>query len=363
MPTGAAVLWTTLGRLRRRQRRVTLAENGLAAAIVIAAAAVPLSFSLAPGIATRVIVLLACIAAAGVVVVAIVRTPTPRRIAALADARLHLEDRLVTALQYVDDPDAVSRLVVRDAASRIADASPASVFPFRAAAWIAWIAAAALTASAVLTLIATKTSSGGVLQTDAQSGAGVSGAAANTDGSIRSGEAASSGPTSREHALQQSGPAPARALDSATGADRTGDRGPATGPRAAQSAAPAPPSEAARLPDAVAAPAAPPAAAAGVAPRAAGAASSRDIGSAGGTTSRGRSTVSGAGGISPRGPGAGSGGTARTGGAARLGTRQGIDDARDSAARARAEAALASERIPPGLRAYLMAYFTAIRPR
>ena len=236
VPTGAAVLWTTLGRLRRRQRRVTLAENGLAAAIVIAAAAVPLSFSLAPGIAARVIVLLACCAAAGVVVVAIVRTPTPRRIAALADARLHLEDRLVTALQYVDDPDAVSRLVVRDAASRIADASPASVFPFRAAAWIAWIAAAALTASAVLTLIATKTSSGGVLQTDAQSGAGVSGAAANTDGSIRSGEAASSGPTSREHALQQSGPAPARALDSATGADRTGDRGPATGPRAAQSA-------------------------------------------------------------------------------------------------------------------------------
>jgi hypothetical protein len=365
VPAETLLLWTTLSRLRRRHRLVTLVETGLAAGIVVGAAAVPLFFALAADLAIRLIILSACVAAVAVAIVAVVRTPPPRRLAALADARLHLEDRLVTALQYADDPDAVSRLVVRDATSRLAGASPARVFPFRAPAWIGWIAAVALTASAALTLAGRDTSSGAFRRSNASSGAGVTSAAAGTNGSVRTSEGASSGRASRDQASRDPGPAPARVSGNTQGAAGAGDRGKAPGAHPETSADPAaPPREDGRASAAVALAAALTPAAVAVAPRATGAtSSSRGLGSAGGAAARGQSAASGAGGISSRGVAAGSGGAPRTSGAVQPDARQNTNDARYAAARARAEAALAGEQIPPGLRAYLTAYFTAISPR
>jgi hypothetical protein len=92
----------------------------------------------------------------------------------------------------------------------------------------------------------------------------------------------------------------------------------------------------------------------------------REPGGAGGTGTRGRSLSEAAGGVSAgRGreqaaagglPGTRDDGRPRTPGLAE-------HDARSRESAGRAEAAVANERIPPGLRAYLKAYFTAINPR
>jgi hypothetical protein len=317
--------------------------------------------SMTPAIAVRLTILAACLAAAAVVIVAIVRTPSPRRIAAVADARLRLEDCLVTALQYADDPDAVSRLVVRDATSRLAGGSPAHVFPFRVPAWIGWVAVVTITASAILTLTGRNTSFGVPRRPAASSGAGVTAAAAVPNGSVQAGDAASSGPTSRNRASSHAGPAPARDPGNTQGADGAGDRGKAPGARPDTSASRAPRSEDGRRSAAAAAPAAVTPAADVVTPLAPRALSaSNDLGSAGGVASRGQTAASGAGGVSSRGTASGSEGTPRTGGEPPRDARPDTHDARYAAARARAEAALGGERIPPGLRAYLTAYFTAI---
>jgi hypothetical protein len=358
VPAETLLLRRTLSLLRRRQRLVTLVETGLAAVIVIGAAAVPLAVSLAPGIAMPLIILVACVAAVAVVIVAIVRTPVPGRIAALADARLHLEDRLVTALQYADDPDAVSRLVVRDATSRVAGESPARVFPFRVPAWIGWTAAVALTTSAALTLAAGKLPSGIVRRSAVSSGAGVAGAPAAPNAAVHAGDAASPDPTGRQQASVNVGPAPARDPGTTQGAD---DPAKTPGSRAETSAVHAPEREAGRAQVAVAIPVPLTQAPDAVAPLASRATSpSTDLGSAGGVASRGQAAASSAGGLPSRGTPSGSGGAPRTANAVQAGTRPDTHDARYAAARARAEAALASERIPPGLRAYLTAYFTAI---
>jgi hypothetical protein len=62
----------------------------------------------------------------------ILRVPGVRTIAAAIDARLRLQDRTVTAVQMLDDPDPMARLVVRDAATRLSMVSPGRVFPFEA---------------------------------------------------------------------------------------------------------------------------------------------------------------------------------------------------------------------------------------
>lgn len=70
------------------------------------------------------------IALAAALIAAMIGAPSLRDAAAALDARLRLQDRMVTALHVSKDDDAMARLVLRDAASRVADTSPSQTFPF-----------------------------------------------------------------------------------------------------------------------------------------------------------------------------------------------------------------------------------------
>jgi hypothetical protein len=77
--------------------------------------------------------------------------PTPRAVAAALDRELRLEDRVVTALQFLSNGDPISDLIVRDAVDRLAGIVPSQVFSLdlhvgRRAALVP-IAAAALAAA------------------------------------------------------------------------------------------------------------------------------------------------------------------------------------------------------------------------
>ena len=69
-------------------------------------------------------------------------------------ADFHIFDHSTPAKTFIDDPDVVSRLIVRDAAVRAGGVSPANVFPFHAPTRMAWIGAVSVAASAMLTLMA-----------------------------------------------------------------------------------------------------------------------------------------------------------------------------------------------------------------
>ena len=84
----------------------------------------------------------------------LLRAPTMRAAAAAIDARLHLQDRTVTALQLVDEGDAMAQLVVRDAAVRLAQLSPAGAFPLEAPVHFRATIAATATATVVFLAIA-----------------------------------------------------------------------------------------------------------------------------------------------------------------------------------------------------------------
>ena len=355
------VLSAMLARYRRRQTFVAVTANGLVAALVVSAIAVPLFVLLPISSAIRFGVLLACAGSIGAATIALVRTPPMRRIAAIADARLGLDDCLVAAFQFIDDPDVVSRLIVRDAAVRAADVSPADVFPFHAPARIAWIGAAAL-AAAMVTVMALRQSAiepppadaagprmqdrggtakapGGV-STPAGSAVGVASPGDRTatpsvpDRSDAREGTAPSGLSDRMDASRDS--ARARSAENRAGQDdrSVDDVGP-QGPR------PLPGDLVSR----------------GRSPM-----TSSDRSGAGGSGSRGRSQSDTAGGISAGSGQAGvlSGGMPGTRDASRPPASSDGQDARYRESVGRAEAAVASERIPPGLRAYWKAYFAAI---
>ncbi len=76
--------------------------------------------------------------------------PGLREIAASIDARLDLQDRLVTALQFNAAVDPFSQLVVRDAHSRVASIRPSDAVPFALPRIIRATSAAAAIVSAVM---------------------------------------------------------------------------------------------------------------------------------------------------------------------------------------------------------------------
>jgi hypothetical protein len=80
--------------------------------------------------------------------------PGLRDIAASIDARLHLQDRLVAALQFNAAVDPFSQLVVRDAHSRVASIRAADAVPFALPRSIRAASAAAAIVS-VVTIVAT----------------------------------------------------------------------------------------------------------------------------------------------------------------------------------------------------------------
>lgn len=364
VPDAPEVLSAMLKRCRRRQRLVTLTSNGLVAAVVVSAIAVPLFVLLPVSSAIRVGILSACLGSIGAATVALVRTPPMRRIAAIADARLGLDDCLVAAFQFIDDPDVVSRLIVRDAAIRAADVSPADVFPFHAPARIAWIGAAAL-AAAMVTVMALRQSAiepppadaaGPRMQdrgVSAKASGNVSTPAANAVGVPPAPDRAATPSVAKRSPAREDVAAsePSNRMDASRDMARVGsaETRVGQGDRSIDAALPQIP----RLP------------AESVVSRGRSSMTSRELGSSGGTGSRGRSLSDAAGGISAgRGRAqAVSGGMPGTRDAIRPPAAFHEHDARYRESVGRAEAAVASERIPPGLRAYLKAYFTAINPR
>jgi hypothetical protein len=355
-----------LKRCRQRQRRVTLTSNGLVAAIVVSAIAVPLSMLLPASTAVRVGMLFACIGSFAAAILALMRTPPLRRIAAIADARLSLDDCLVTAFQFIDDPDVVSRLIVRDAAVRAAGVSPADVFPFHAPARIAWIVAAAVAASAMLTVMAMRQSAiepalAGAAGPPSQAGSASAKASGNVSGPSASDLAV---PSTADRAAVPSGQEGPRARK---GVAESGSSNRVDASREMARAKPPDTNagQAERSPDAGLS-RIPPPQAEGAGSRGRSSMTSRELGGGGGTGSRGRSLSDAAGGVSA------GGGRAQAVAGGLPGTSGDIrprasalpeHDARFRESVGRAEAAVANERIPPGLRAYLKAYFTAINPR
>jgi hypothetical protein len=362
-----AILDGMLRRCRRRQRLIMLASNGLVAALGVSAIAVPLFVLLPASTAIRFSILAACVGSLAAITVALVRTSPVRRIAAIADARLGLDDCLVAAFQFIDDHDVVSRLVVRNAAIRAEDVSPADVFPFRWPARIAWVGMAAVAAAAMLTVATLRPSA---IERAAADPAGPrmqdGGVSVKAPGGMSSQSANAVGvPSAASRGAKESAPERSHDRVGVTGSD------PSNRVDASREMAPARPADATAVGQADrsldAAPRQiprPPAE--GSALRGRTSMASRGVGGAGGMGSRGSSSSDVAGGVS-----AGAGRAQSVAGGmpgARGDVRQhavALPD-RDAGYResaGRAEAALANERMPPGLRAYLKAYFVAISPR
>jgi hypothetical protein len=363
----SARLRAILMRWRRRQRLVTFASCSLIVAAVLSGVAVPLFVTMPAHTVTRASAALASIGLAGAIVVAIARTPAPRRVAALADSRLHLDDHLVTALQFADDPDDLSQLIVREAVARTHLVSPSDVFPLRALRGTGWSAVAALAASTLVALITTRPSVFDVVRPYRQTAAATSAAGPTTDANARSGGAAAPASGKRDRASQQGlqePPGPDKSMTAAQSDDRErgGDR---AGALASPSQRDAPVEKPGRPANAIPVPTADAPFAESVVSLPTAPGSPAKSGSATGTAAQRGAAAHGAGGTarSALTDNAGSGGSPGPGIVRRTAPRTVGGDKGYSASSARAEAALATGRIPPGLRAYLKTYFNAIGPR
>jgi hypothetical protein len=134
MPTANVTTDSPFDLLRRCRRRLCLVAAVRYAGITLPIAIVSseaIAFAITPGSAKLAILMAAtiAIALAAALIAAMVRAPHLRDTAAALDTRLRLQDRMVTALQVSKDDDPMARLVLRDAASRVAGLSPAQAFP------------------------------------------------------------------------------------------------------------------------------------------------------------------------------------------------------------------------------------------
>lgn len=373
MTDGSRTLGTLLRRMRRRAIIVRFARYAAGVAVVFPLGAAALLIGGLPGVAVAISVA-ACAAIAAAA--AVIRTPDLRAIAAVADARLGLADRVVTAVQHADDRDMMSRLVVRDAVARLQSSVPARVFPFEMPSRLGSIAAGAIVIAAIAVI-----------------GSRMAGVTSSVPGI--SPQAGGSG--GRPGAPTQSGSAQTGRGEPGTMASPGAGADPARG-SSAETAGVTPPSSAA--PSSIAPSAAAPSAAdpSSAAPSAAVRTNApenqsalsalgrpvdtstraggsripgeRDLRSGGSGSATAGRTSRGAGGAGSAAdgaarPGAGASAADSESAARRLNALDGA--ARDYAARyressSRAEAAIASDRVPPGMRAYVRAYFTAIRP-
>jgi hypothetical protein len=124
----------TIARCRRRLQLVSAARRA-AVTIPLAIIAVEL-ITLAMHLPPARVVILAAVAGGTAAIVAaipsILRAPSMRTTAAAIDGRLQLQDRIVTAFQLADERDPMAQLVVRDAGARLSAMSPGRAFPFEA---------------------------------------------------------------------------------------------------------------------------------------------------------------------------------------------------------------------------------------
>jgi hypothetical protein len=148
----SAALHTHLARFCRRVSFLLFAKSFCIAgsvALVVAAGVVAglHAFSAGPSIVVAIAAALVTAAAATAAL-----RPSNRATAAVIDRRLHLQDRIVTAVQCQSGGDAFSRLVVQDAVERLSAISPSEAFPFQMplARRGAVLTSAALTVSVVI---------------------------------------------------------------------------------------------------------------------------------------------------------------------------------------------------------------------
>jgi hypothetical protein len=318
-----------LRRLRRRERfgRVFCNSAVAVAAVIAAAPWMPSMGSAA---------MLASIALGAAGIAAWIATPDLRAIAAAADRALHLDDRVVTALQHYRDADAFSRLVVADAERRLAAVPSSRVFPLSLPRWFAPIGIVAVLAAAA----------GYALRAQP--------APATTQASApsRDGGAAGTPPDGRRGATDSASPA-------ATETQRTivtPQAAAGTEPRQIDAASGAPRRDNTQQVQPIAQP--------GGGAAGAGATPPRDLASGRAPGARGRFKARGAAGSTR-------GGTTDLAGGVSQGslrearerdTQSGAPTKRAARARPgdRAESAIAGGGIPPGLNAYVRAYFAAI---
>jgi hypothetical protein len=368
----APPLGASLARLRRREDAVRSAAYSAAAGALALGFAVPVFAALETRTAARFTFALTLGAVFVALVVARARRSSLRRLAHLVDTRLSLDDRVVTALQYQHDADAASQFVVRDAEARLAAAAPADVFPLHLPPRlpVAAIAALAVSTLAVLGMQWTRGRSAAgaepfALET-ASSSAGTASAAVTDAGTPARGSAQNAqAPVERgDAAVNRPGSGQADAGGGAT----------ASSPDAHGRSTPGSPAQGRRRQPG------PVEAREAVEDRSAQAAdattAARNTGSAAADRPGGlRSPEGASSGRSARGvsaPARGGGRSRGSSGAPGTGLRPAAG-ARDPGgatyvheygeAVARAEAALAREDVPPGMRAYVRAYFQAIRPR
>lgn len=334
--------------VRRCRRRLQVVSAARRAAITIPIAIVvveliALARRVPPGQLAALSAAAGAIAVIAAAIPSVLRAPTMRTAAAAIDARLHLQDRTVTAFQLVDDGDAMAQLVVRDAGGRLAQLSPADAFPLEAPAHIrATLTAMAMATIVFLTIVRAPTAPWSTAPTGSNEAAGAAGGRSNRSARATSDARIVEGAAPPASARDQRGAATPTAAnreeapvgrESGRNNEPTNARG-GIDPRTSDARAPAP---------------------------------GRDAGAAAGTSDAGRGATafaeraaSAAGGVNgARGsnPSAASASPAR---AAAPDTGAYREEYR--AASTRAQAVIAQERVPARLRAYVRRYFVAIHP-
>ena len=361
MPTDDAKgrLTSALQRFRGRLRlRAFVLHLPVSAALAMAVAAA-VTVTRPDALPLRVFAGSLLLAILGAYLVAVIRTPSLTATARVVDRELRLQDRAVSALQFSESTDAISRLVVAEGAARLEDV-PASRLPLAVPVTARWLAIGTSALFAAVLVSRTIPPSPGAVP------AGTGRATATASGSARSpraGAALPDAPGSQARFPPASSPAgaaipPTRqapAPGTPSSSEGTG-RGAVTA-----SKAPADPSiESGSAPSSE-----------GTSPKRAEAggaavvASRADGGSKNGTTAL---TARGRGAGTPGGSEGLAGGAGATIGGSELAAPPQPNDAGNrrtgayAAAYDRAEAATAAEHVPFALRSYVRAYFLSIRP-
>ncbi|HEX3646307.1 MAG TPA: hypothetical protein VHT95_11920 [Vicinamibacterales bacterium] len=299
-----------------------------------------------PGPATLALLTAATIgvALAAAFAAATVGAPSLAVAARAVDRRLRLQDRMVTALQVADDGDPMATLVLRDAASRVAGLSASQTFPLEPPAHFRAIVAGAVSISVALAIAAAAAAPAWRVDRSRGFGPAATGGAqqgrSSQPGLQSLGEAAAASPSTPRPSsvpLVTTPQTSARATEPALGRDvgRTPTTVKAPGSRGGSQAAAAADRES--LGSTVAA--GKPAAGRGAVAEAQG-----PIRAAGGVKGEPLRTAASA---------------ADESGPASLSPAYA---ARHRTASARAQAAIAQERVPAGLVTYVKNYFIAIRP-
>lgn len=364
-----AVLGAALRRFRRRLRLVAFVRY-VPVASAIALGLVNVLVIARPDIGVDPAVwagslVLAIVSAYGL---AVLRTPSLSATARIVDRQLGLQDRATSALEFSPATDAISRLVIEDAAARLRTV-PVARLPLSVPVSARWLAASAVAASALILLWAPGSTSDSYFLSDSVSTTVARRTAAETavrpegskakplmPGTVSVGNGGRR--TARVSAAIPDVPPPqannaaGHSAGSNTGrSDSTTSKGEARASQQAPLALP-PPSRSS--------------AASGLSGRSAG--DGRARGEAGrGSSSMQTASGRGAGAAATKeSAGGGVGGGALVSvkpGAAvsepTTGHRQTADYA---LAYARAESAMPMEHVPPALRSYVRAYFLAIRP-